>query len=46
MNWHSSHHFIFTDHAQQLTASAGVLICGRQRFSASMIYGSGLRSAL
>jgi outer membrane receptor protein involved in Fe transport len=38
-------HYIFTDHAQQLTASAGAsYLWNGTRFSASMIYGSGLRS--
>ena len=38
-------HFIFTDHAQQLTASAGAsYLWDGTRFSASLIYGSGLRS--
>jgi outer membrane receptor protein involved in Fe transport len=38
-------HYIFTDHAQQLTASAGAsYLWDGTRFSASMIYGSGLRS--
>jgi outer membrane receptor protein involved in Fe transport len=40
-----ANHFIFTDHAQQLTASAGgSYLWEGTRFSASMIYGSGLRS--
>ena len=40
-----ANHFIFTDHAQQLTASAGAsYLWDGTRFSASMIYGSGLRS--
>jgi outer membrane receptor protein involved in Fe transport len=40
-----ANHFIFTDHAQQLTASAGgSYLWNGTRFSASMIYGSGLRS--
>ena len=40
-----ANHFIFTDHAQQLTASAGAsYLWNGTRFSASMIYGSGLRS--
>ena len=40
-----ANHFIFTDHAQQLTASAGgSYLWDGTRFSASMIYGSGLRS--
>ena len=38
-------HYIFTDHAQQLTASAGAsYLWEGTKFSASMIYGSGLRS--
>ena len=38
-------HYVFTDHAQQLTASAGAsYLWNGTRFSASMIYGSGLRS--
>jgi len=40
-----ANHFIFTDHAQQLTASAGgSYLWDGTRFSASLIYGSGLRS--
>jgi len=40
-----ANHFIFTDHAQQLTASAGgSYLWEGTRFSAAMIYGSGLRS--
>jgi outer membrane receptor protein involved in Fe transport len=40
-----ANHYIFTDHAQQLTASAGAShLWDGTRFSASMIYGSGLRS--
>jgi outer membrane receptor protein involved in Fe transport len=40
-----ANHFIFTDHAQQLTASAGAsYLWDGTKFSASMIYGSGLRS--
>jgi outer membrane receptor protein involved in Fe transport len=40
-----ANHYIFTDHAQQLTASAGAsYLWDSTRFSASMIYGSGLRS--
>jgi outer membrane receptor protein involved in Fe transport len=40
-----ANHFIFTDHAQQLTASGGgSYLWNGTRFSASMIYGSGLRS--
>jgi len=38
-------HYIYTDHAQTLTASAGAsYLWNGTRFSASMIYGSGLRS--
>jgi outer membrane receptor protein involved in Fe transport len=38
-------HYIYTDHAQVLTASAGAsYLSNGTRFSASMIYGSGLRS--
>ncbi len=38
-------HYIYTDHAQVLTASAGAsYLWNDTRFSASMIYGSGLRS--
>jgi outer membrane receptor protein involved in Fe transport len=38
-------HYIYTDHAQLLTASAGAsYLWNGTRFSASMIYGSGLRS--
>jgi outer membrane receptor protein involved in Fe transport len=38
-------HEIYTDHAQLLTASAGAsYLWNGMRFSASMIYGSGLRS--
>jgi len=38
-------HYIYTDHAQVLTASAGAsFLWNGTRFSASMIYGSGLRS--
>jgi outer membrane receptor protein involved in Fe transport len=38
-------HYIYTDHAQVLTASAGAsYLWNGTRFSASMIYGSGLRS--
>jgi outer membrane receptor protein involved in Fe transport len=38
-------HFIYTDHAQVLTGSAGAsYLWMGTRFSASMIYGSGLRS--
>jgi outer membrane receptor protein involved in Fe transport len=38
-------HYVYTDHAQVLTASAGASYLWKDtRFSASMIYGSGLRS--
>jgi outer membrane receptor protein involved in Fe transport len=38
-------HYIYTDHSQVLTASAGAsYLWNGTRFSASMIYGSGLRS--
>ncbi|SHL76769.1 Outer membrane receptor proteins, mostly Fe transport [Bradyrhizobium lablabi] len=38
-------HYIYTDHSQTLTASAGAsYLWNGTRFSASMIYGSGLRS--
>jgi outer membrane receptor protein involved in Fe transport len=38
-------HYIYTDHSQVLTASAGAsYLWNDTRFSASMIYGSGLRS--
>jgi outer membrane receptor protein involved in Fe transport len=38
-------HYIYTDHAQVLTGSAGAsYLWSGTRFSASMIYGSGLRS--
>jgi len=38
-------HYVYTDHAQTLTASAGAsYLWSGTRFSASMIYGSGLRS--
>jgi outer membrane receptor protein involved in Fe transport len=38
-------HYIYTDHAQVLTASAGAsYLWNGTRFSASMVYGSGLRS--
>jgi outer membrane receptor protein involved in Fe transport len=38
-------HYIYTDHAQVLTASAGAsYLWNGTKFSASMIYGSGLRS--
>jgi outer membrane receptor protein involved in Fe transport len=37
-------HYVYTDHAQLLTASAGAsYLWNGTRFSASMIYGSGLR---
>src|SRR5207302_9303702 len=37
-------HYIYTDHAQVLTANAGAsYLWNGTRFSASMIYGSGLR---
>ncbi|OAF11555.1 ligand-gated channel [Bradyrhizobium neotropicale] len=40
-----ANHYIYTDHAQVLTASAGAsYLWNGTRFSASMIYGSGLRS--
>ncbi len=40
-----ANHFIFTDHTQLLSGSAGVsYLWDGTRFSASMIYGSGLRS--
>jgi outer membrane receptor protein involved in Fe transport len=40
-----ANHYIFTDHAQQLTASAGAsYLWEGTHFNASMIYGSGLRS--
>jgi outer membrane receptor protein involved in Fe transport len=40
-----ANHYIYTDHAQTLTASAGAsYLWNGTRFSASMIYGSGLRS--
>jgi outer membrane receptor protein involved in Fe transport len=40
-----ANHYIYTDHAQALTGSAGVsYLWNGTRFSASMIYGSGLRS--
>jgi outer membrane receptor protein involved in Fe transport len=40
-----ANHYIYTDHAQALTVSAGVsYLWNSTRFSASMIYGSGLRS--
>jgi outer membrane receptor protein involved in Fe transport len=40
-----ANHFIYTDHAQLFTASAGAsYLWNGTRFSASMIYGSGLRS--
>ena len=38
-------HYVYTDHAQTLTASAGAsYLWNGTKFSASMIYGSGLRS--
>src|ERR1700675_4933257 len=38
-------HYVYTDHAQVLTGSAGAsYLWNGTRFSASMIYGSGLRS--
>ena len=38
-------HYIFTDHSQTVTASAGLsYLWERTRFAADMIYGSGLRS--
>ena len=38
-------HYVYTDHAQLLTASAGAsYLWNGTRFSASVIYGSGLRS--
>jgi len=40
-----ANHYIYTDHSQVLTASAGASYLWKDtRFSASMIYGSGLRS--
>jgi outer membrane receptor protein involved in Fe transport len=40
-----ANHFVYTDHAQLLTGSAGAsYLWNGTRFSASMIYGSGLRS--
>jgi outer membrane receptor protein involved in Fe transport len=40
-----ANHYIYTDHAQVLTASAGAsYLWNGTRFSASMVYGSGLRS--
>jgi len=40
-------HYINTDHAQQWTGSGGVSYLWRDtRFSASLVYGSGLRSDL
>jgi TonB dependent receptor len=40
-----ANHYIYTDHAQVLTASAGAsYLWNGTRFSVSMIYGSGLRS--
>jgi outer membrane receptor protein involved in Fe transport len=39
-------HYIFTDHAQAITASAGISYLWQQhtRFTADLIYGSGLRT--
>jgi outer membrane receptor protein involved in Fe transport len=38
-------HYIYTDHSQTITASAGLTYLWQEtRFSADMIYGSGLRS--
>jgi outer membrane receptor protein involved in Fe transport len=38
-------HFVYTDHAQKITASAGAsYLWEGTKFSASAIYGSGLRS--
>jgi outer membrane receptor protein involved in Fe transport len=41
-----ANHYIFTDHSQTVTASAGIsyLLWQQTRFSADMIYGSGLRT--
>ncbi len=40
-----ANHYVYTDHAQVLTASAGAsYLWNGTKFSASMIYGSGLRS--
>jgi outer membrane receptor protein involved in Fe transport len=40
-----ANHYVYTDHAQLVTASAGAsYLWNGTRFSASMIYGSGLRS--
>ena len=40
-----ANHYIYTDHAQALSGSAGAsYLWNGTRFSASMIYGSGLRS--
>jgi outer membrane receptor protein involved in Fe transport len=40
-----SNHFIFTDHSQTITASAGLsYLWDGTRFSVDMIYGSGLRT--
>ena len=42
---YTASHYVYTDHAQLLTASAGAsYLWNGTRFSASMIYGSGLRS--
>ena len=39
-----AHHYIYTDHSQWITASAGVsYLWDGTRFSADLIYGSGLR---
>jgi len=40
-----AHNYIFTDHAQQITGSAGMsYLWNGTKFSADMIYGSGLRA--
>jgi len=40
-----ANHYVFTDHAQTWTGSAGMsYLWNRTRFSADLIYGSGLRS--
>jgi len=40
-----ANHYVYTDHAQTVTASAGAsYLWNGTRFSASMIYGSGLRA--
>ena len=41
-----ANHYIFTDHSQTVTASAGIsyLLWQKTRLSADMIYGSGLRT--